>query len=157
MNFYLFIEVKKGGGGCALVHVYVLEHIVSLNYKIAWLIFTKLGRDKVLMTRHICIDSWAKSAQGWIQGRAKIGHGGVPFSKELLLQTERLQQHTECIEVIYKHLGRSIVIFGFIGKSNFLRVLDVFLDLDILVYFNAISMDFCAIKSWSALNLWENA
>ena len=46
-NFYLFIEVKKGG---ALVHVYVLEHIVSLNYRITWWIFTKLGRDKVLMT-----------------------------------------------------------------------------------------------------------
>ena len=29
------------------------------------------GRDKVLMTPHICIDSWAKSAQGWIQGGAK--------------------------------------------------------------------------------------
>ena len=28
MNFYLFIEGKKGG---ALVHVYVLEHIVSLK------------------------------------------------------------------------------------------------------------------------------
>ena len=67
MNFHLFIEVKKRGGG-ALVHVYVLEHIVSLNYRIAWWIFTKLGRDKVLMTPYICIDSWAKSAQGWIQG-----------------------------------------------------------------------------------------
>ena len=33
MNFYLFIEVKKREG--ALVHVYVLEHIVSLNYRIA--------------------------------------------------------------------------------------------------------------------------
>ena len=97
MNFYLFIEVKKGGG--ALVHVYVLEHIVSLNYRIAWWIFTKLGRDKVLMTSHICIDSWAKSAHGWIQGGAKIGPGG-PFSKELLLQTGRLQQQTECIAVI---------------------------------------------------------
>ena len=75
MNFYLFIEVKRGGGG-ALVHVYVLKHIVSLNYRIAWWIFTKLGRDKVLMTSHICIDSLAKSAQGWIQGGAKIGRGG---------------------------------------------------------------------------------
>ena len=28
------------------------------------------------MTPHICIDSWAKSAQGWIQGGAKIGPGG---------------------------------------------------------------------------------
>ena len=74
MNFYLFIQVKRGGG--ALVHVYVLEHIVSLNYRIAWWIFTKLGRDKALMTPHICIDSWAKSAQGWIQGGAKIGPGG---------------------------------------------------------------------------------
>ena len=77
MNFYLFIEVKKGGG--ALVHVYLLEHIVSLNYRIALWIFTKLGRDKVLMTSHICIDSWAKSAQGWIQGGAKIGRGGGGF------------------------------------------------------------------------------
>ena len=33
MNFYLFIEVKKGVG--ALVHVYVFEHLVSLNYRIA--------------------------------------------------------------------------------------------------------------------------
>ena len=33
MNFYLFIELKKGGG--ALVHVYVFEHIVSLNYRIS--------------------------------------------------------------------------------------------------------------------------
>ena len=35
MNFYLFIEVKGGGGGGALVHVYVLKHIASLNYRIA--------------------------------------------------------------------------------------------------------------------------
>ena len=28
------------------------------------------------MTLHICIDSWAKSAQGWIQDGAKIGPGG---------------------------------------------------------------------------------
>ena len=75
MNFYLFIEVKKGGGD-ALVHVYELEHIVSLNYRIALWIFTKHGRDKVLMTPHICIDSWARSVQGRIQGGAKIGPRG---------------------------------------------------------------------------------
>ena len=28
------------------------------------------------MTPHICIDPWAKSAQGWIQGGAKKGPGG---------------------------------------------------------------------------------
>ena len=74
MNFYIFIKVK--GGGVALVHVYVWEHIVSLYYTIAWWIFTKHGMDKVLMTPHICIDFWAKSAQGWIRVGAEIGHGG---------------------------------------------------------------------------------
>ena len=32
--------------------------------------------DKVLLILHICIDFWAKSAQGRIQGGAKIGYGG---------------------------------------------------------------------------------
>ena len=87
MNFYLFIEVKKRGGG-ALVHVYVFEHIVSLNYRTARWIFTKLGRDKVLMTLHICIDSWAKSAQGWIQDGTKIGPGGFPSPKNFFFRPE---------------------------------------------------------------------
>ena len=38
-------------------------------------------------------------------------------------------------------MGRSVVIFGSILKSNFWRDFDVFLDLVILVYFNAISID----------------
>ena len=42
----------------------------------------------------------ARSVQGRIQGGAKIGHGGVPFFRKLLLQTGRLQQQTECIAVI---------------------------------------------------------
>ena len=40
----------------------------------------------------------------------------------------------------------SVVIFGSIPKSNFWRVFDVFLDLVILPYFTAISMDF---MQWS--------
>ena len=32
MDLYLFIKVEKRGG--ALVHVYVWEHVVSLNYRI---------------------------------------------------------------------------------------------------------------------------
>ena len=47
------------------------------------IIYKHLG---VLMTPHICIDCWAKSAQWWIQGRAIIGQWG-PFSKGLLLQS----------------------------------------------------------------------
>ena len=103
----------------------------------------KLGMDEVVKVPYKCC-FLTRSAQEWIQGGAKIGHG-VPFFKELLLQTGRLQQQTECIAVIKKHVGRSVVIFGFIRKSNFWRVFDVFLDLVILVYFNAISIDLVKI------------
>ena len=48
-------------------------------------------------------------------------------------------------------MGCSIVTFGSIPKSNFWRVFDVFLDLVILPYFNAISMDFYAVKCLSAI------
>ena len=101
---YLFIKVKRGGGLCALVHVYIWEHIVTLNYRITWWIFTKLCRDKVLKTPLICIHFWAKS----VWGRSRAGHNTSmrgPFSKELLLQSGMLQQQTECIAIIYKHLG----------------------------------------------------
>ena len=50
--------------------------------------------------------------------------GGVSVTGGPLLQTtslsdRRLQQRTECIAVIYNHVGRSVVIFGFIRKSTF--------------------------------------
>ena len=35
INKFLFIYWSEKKGGGALVHVYVLEHIVSLNYRIA--------------------------------------------------------------------------------------------------------------------------
>ena len=120
------------------MHVYVLEHIVSLNYRIAWWIFTKLGRDKVLMTPHICIDSWAKSAQGWIQGGAKIGPGGSLLqitSSSDRKATATYWMHSSDLEAF----GKKYCYFWFHWEVKFLRVLDVFLDLVILVYFNAIS------------------
>ena len=82
------------------MHVYVCEHIVSLYYRTAKWMFTKLGRDEVLMVPYKCCCFSARSPQGRIQGWAKIGHGGVPFFKKLLLQTERLQRQTECIAMI---------------------------------------------------------
>ena len=48
--------------------------------------------------------------------------------------------------MILKYVGRSVDIFGSIPKSNFWHVFDVFLDLVILPYFNAISIDFYAVK-----------
>ena len=83
------------------MHVYVWEHIVSLYYRTALWMFTKLGRDEVLMVPYKCCCFLARSVQGRIQGGAKIGHGGgVPFFNKLLLQTGRLQGQTECIAMI---------------------------------------------------------
>ena len=58
-------------------------------------------------------------------------------SKKILLQTRRLQRQTKWIAMIKKHVGRSVVIFGSIPRSNFRRVFDVFLDLVIFAYFIA--------------------
>ena len=37
------------------MHVYVLEYIVSLSYRTAWWMFTKVGRDEVFMTLHLSL------------------------------------------------------------------------------------------------------
>ena len=64
-------------GGCALMHVYVWDYIVSLYYRTAKWMFTKLGRDEVLMVVYkYCCCFLARSVQGRIQGEAKIGHRG---------------------------------------------------------------------------------
>ena len=118
---------------------------------------------EVLMTPHICIDSWAKSAQGWIQGGAKIGPGGSLLQRTSSSDrkaTATFWMHSSDLEAFWK----KYCYFWFHWEVKFWRVLDVFLDLVILVYFNAISIDFCAIKSLSALILcnfhlykWEDA
>ena len=97
------------------------------------------------MTPHICIAFWSNSAQGWIQGGAKIGHGGpllqrISSSDQKATATNRM--HSSDLEAL-----------GEIRKSNFWRVFDVFLDLVIFVYINAISIDFYAVKSFICINL----
>ena len=90
------------------------------------------------MTPHICIDSWAKSAQGWIQGGAKIGPGGSLLQRTSSSDrkaTATYWMHSSDLEAF----GKKYCYFWFHWEFKFLRVLDVFLDLIILVYFNAIS------------------
>ena len=145
MNFYLFIKGKKGGA-------YVWEHIVSLNYRIVKCIFTKLGRDKVVMTPHICIDFWAKSAQGWIHIRAKIGHGGPLLQRTSSSDwkaTATNRMHSNYLETCRK----KYCYFCFYSEAKFLTRSNVFLDLVILVYFNAISLDFYLVRSLICINL----
>ena len=40
------------------------------------------------MTPHIGIDFWAKPAQRWIQGGAKIGYGGANSLKNFFFRRE---------------------------------------------------------------------
>ena len=67
------------------------------------------------MTPHICIDSWAKPAQGWIQGGAKIGPGGSLLQRTSSSDTGRLQLHTtsrsiwEEVLLFFVSLGSQIV------------------------------------------------
>ena len=71
------------------MHGNVWEHIVSLDYRTARWIFTKLGRDEVFMVAHMGKDVLAISTQGRIQGRAKKGHGrGVIFLKKFFFRPE---------------------------------------------------------------------
>ena len=70
------------------MHVYVLEHIVSLYHRTAKWMFTKLSRDEVLMVSYKCCCFLARSDQGRIQGRAKIGHRGSPSSTNFFFRLE---------------------------------------------------------------------
>ena len=85
--FYVFIYVKEGGGG-ALMHVYVWEHIFDFLSRTTWWILMKLGKDEVLMVPYKCCCFSARSAQGRIQGGAKIGHGGSPSSGNFFFRPE---------------------------------------------------------------------
>ena len=79
MNFLcIYLGGKKGAG--ALIHVYVWEHIVSLYKRTAQWMFTKLGRDEVLMVPYKCCCFSTRSVQGRVQGGANIGHRGSPSS-----------------------------------------------------------------------------
>ena len=50
----IYLDEGRGGGGCTNAY-YVLEHIVSLSYRTAQWMLTKLGRDEILMAPHLCL------------------------------------------------------------------------------------------------------
>ena len=79
MNFLCIYSGEKGGL-VPLMHVYVWEHIVSLYYRTAELMFTKLCRDEVLMVPYKFCCFSARSVQRRIQGGTKIGQSWSPSS-----------------------------------------------------------------------------
>ena len=70
------------------MHVYVWDHIVSLYYRTAQWMFTKLGRDEVLMALHLHKDVLPYLLKGRSRARQNrsrgwgVGVGGTPLLKE---------------------------------------------------------------------------
>ena len=105
----------------------------------------KLGRDEVLMVPYKCCCFSARSAQGRIQSGAKIGHGG-PLLQETSSSDRKAtatnRMHSNDLEAC----GKKFCYFWFHSEVKILTRFDVFLNFVILPYFNAISMDFYAVK-----------
>ena len=127
--------MKEGGGGGALMHVYVWEHIVSLYYRTTWWMFMKVGRDEVLMVPHLCIDFLANFAQG---GAKKVNEGS------LLQRTSPSDWKATATNPMHgsdlKAYGKKRGYFWFHSEVKyFMRFWRLF-GL-VFVYFNAISVD----------------
>ena len=70
------------------MHVYVWEHIVSLYYRIAGWIFTKLGGIKYSCTRTIVLTFGPNRSRDGSRLGPKIGQGGSPSQKNFFLRRE---------------------------------------------------------------------
>ena len=64
------------------------------------------------MALHMCIGFFSEIGPGVDPGRGKNTSVRSLFSKGLFLLIQRLQQQTECIAVILKHIYYNLVIFG---------------------------------------------
>ena len=103
--------------------------------------FDELGGDEVLMVPYKCCCFSARSAQGRIQGGAKIGHGG-----SLLQETSSSDQKATATNQMDSNdleaCGKKCCYFWFLSEVKCLTRFDVFLDLVILAYFYVISIHF---------------
>ena len=70
---FICIYMYLGDGRGVLLHLYVWEHIVSLNYWTAWLVSMTLGIDEVVIALRMCLVFLARSAEGWIQSGTENG------------------------------------------------------------------------------------
>ena len=79
----------------------------------------KLGRDEVLMVPYKCCCFSARSAQGWIQGGAKIGHRG-PLLQETSSSDRKAtatnRMHSNDLEAC----GKKCCYFWFHSEVKFL-------------------------------------
>ena len=59
-----------------------------MDFEIVASTLKKLGRDEVLIALHLWLDFSANPTQGWIQGGAKLGHGGSPSLRNFFFKPE---------------------------------------------------------------------
>ena len=105
----------------------------------------KLGRDEVLMVPYKCCCFSARSAQGRIQGGAKIGHGG-PLLQETSSSDWKATATNQMDSNDLEACGKKCCYCWFHSEVKILTRFGVFLDFVILSYFNAISMDFMRLS-----------
>ena len=120
-------------------------HIFHFFSRTAWWILMTLARDDVLMVPYTCCCLSARSAQGWIQGGAKIGHGGSPSSRNFFFRRESYsnkQNAQQWSRSMWEEVLMCLVPF----RSQIFIAFWRLLDLGILPYFNAICKDFYGVK-----------
>ena len=79
---WAIVIVHRPSSVCpSVVRPSVNFHIFNFFSRTAQWILMKLGRDEVLMVPYKCCCFSARSAQGRIQGGAKLGHGGSSSSR----------------------------------------------------------------------------
>ena len=105
----------------------------------------KFGGDEILMVPYKCCCFSARSVQGRIQGEAIIGHGGSPSSTNFFFRLEDYSKN----RMHSNHLEAFRMKYGYLWFHSVVKLLkrfDVLLDLSHIDYFNAISIDFYAVK-----------
>ena len=79
----------------------------------------KLSRDDVLMVPYKCYCFLARSAQGRIQGRAKIGHGG-PLLQETSSSDRKATETNQMDSNDLEACGKKCCYFWFHSEVKFL-------------------------------------
>ena len=135
----------KEGGGCTNACICMETHSQPLLQN-RLMDVTKLSRDEVLKAPHMHLGVSVISAQGRIQGGAKIGQGGPLLQRTVSSDwkaTATNRMHSNDLEAC----GMKYCYFWFHFEVKFLKCFrHLFGLIVILPHFNTIYVDFHAVK-----------